>query len=189
MEDFNLDNLSLFLTDELVVIKEEMAQLQLAKKFKNNRMFNVAENVIEDDLVKEEATPYQNINDIIKELEGGYEKGIIVIYEGTELEKDLQEFLIKILGAVNCSLKDIALMGADQLENMEPAVLDQLNPQKVIVFGLVHHPIMQHKVDLYKISDVGYELLFANDLIEISTNVALKKSLWASLQTLFHINK
>jgi hypothetical protein len=96
---------------------------------------------------------------------------------------------MKILGAVNCSLKDIALLGADQLENMDPAVLDQLNPQKIIVFGLVHHPIMQHKVDLYKIRDVGYELLFVNDLIEISTNVALKKSLWTSLQILFHINK
>ncbi|HSJ66483.1 MAG TPA: hypothetical protein VK921_02360 [Anditalea sp.] len=189
MEDFNLDSLSLFLTDELVVVKEEMAQLKLAQKFKNNRAFSLTEDIIEDDLVKEEATSYQNINDIIKELEGGYEKGIIVIYEGTDLDIELQEFLMKILGAVNCSLKDIALLGSDQLENMDPEVLDQLNPQKVLIFGLVHHPIMQHKVELYKIRDVGYELLFANDLVEISTNVALKKSLWASLQTLFHINK
>lgn len=189
MEDFNLDNLSLFLTDELVVVKEEMAQLKLAQKFKNNSAFIVAENDLNEALVNEDITPYQSINDIIEELEGGYEKNIIIIYEGNELEKDLQEFLMKILGAVNCSLKDIALLGADQLENMDPAVLDQLNPQKIIVFGLVHHPIMQHKVDLYKIRDVGYELLFANDLIEISTNVALKKSLWTSLQILFHINK
>jgi len=189
MEDFNLDSLSLFLTEELVVVKEEMAHLQLAQKFKNNSAFTLSEKDLEETLVKEESTPYQNINDIINELEGGYEKGIIVIYEGTDLEKELQEFLMKILGAVNCSLKDIALLGSDQLENMDPSVLDQLNPNKVIVFGLVHHPIMQHKVDLYKIRDVGYELLFANDLIEISTNVSLKKSLWASLQTLFHINK
>lgn len=189
MEDFNLDSLSLFLTDELVVVKEEMAQLQLAQKFKNNSAFSITENDLNDTMVKEEVTPYHNINDIIEELEGGYEKNIIVIYEGTELAKELQEFLMKILGAVNCSLKDIVLLGADQLENMDPAVLDQLNPQKVMVFGLVHHPIMQHKVDLYKIRDVGYELLFANDLVEISTNVALKKSLWASLQILFHINK
>jgi len=189
MEDFNLESLSLFLTDELVVVKEEMAQLQLAQKFKNNNAFSISEEDLNDTLVREEDTVYQNINDIIKDLDGGYEKGIIVIYEGTDLAKELQEFLIKILGAVNCSLKDIALMGADQLENMDPTVLDLLNPKKVIVFGLVHHPIMQHKVDLYKVREVGYELLFANDLIEISSNVSLKKSLWASLQTLFHINK
>jgi len=189
MEDFNLDNLSLFLTDELVVVKEEMAQLQLAQKFKNNSVFAVPESTADAITIEEEAASYQNINDVLKELEGGYEKGIIIIYEGSTLEKELQEFLIKILGAVNCSLKDIALLGADQLENMHPSLLDQLNPKKIMVFGLVHHPVMQHKVDLYKITDAGYELLFANDLVEISTNVAMKKQLWASLQTLFHINK
>jgi len=189
MEDFNLDNLSLFLTDELVVVKEEMAQLQLAKKFKNNSVFAVSESSSDVIKTEEEAASYQNINDVLKELEGGYDRGIIIIYEGSKLEKELQEFLMKILGAVNCSLKDIALLGSDQLENMDPTILDQLNPQKIIVFGLVHHPIMQHKADLYKILDTGYELLFANDLIEISTNVAMKKLLWASLQTLFHINK
>jgi len=189
MEGFNLDNLSLFLTDELVIVKEEMAQLQLAKKFKNNSVFAVDDNTFDTAKTEEEAPSSQSLNDILKVLEGGYERGIIVIYEGSILEKDLQEFLLKILGAVNCSLKDIALLGSDQLENMDPSVLDQLNPQKIIVFGLVHHPVMQHKADLYKIIDAGYELLFANDLVEISTNVAMKKLLWASLQTLFHINK
>jgi len=189
MEDFNLDNLSLFLTDELVVVKEEMAQLQLAQKFRNNSVFTISENQTNDITIEEEAATYLNINEILQELEGGYEKGIIIIYEGETLDKELQEFLMKILGAVNCSLKDIALLGSDQLENMNPGLLDQLNPKKIIVFGLVHHPIMQHKAELYKIIDAGYELLFANDLVEISTNVAMKKSLWASLQTLFHINK
>ncbi|WP_164675144.1 hypothetical protein [Anditalea andensis] len=186
----NLDNLSLFLTDDLVVIRDEMAQFQLAQRFKNNNLLAVNDNDSQGiDISKEAGTSQPDINEIIASLAGGYEKGIVIIYEGATLEKDVQEFLMKILGAVNCSLKDILLIGADQFENMDASVLELLNPQKVIIFGLVHHPVMQYKVDLYKIRDVGFEVLFANDLIEISMNVPLKKLLWTSLQNLFHINK
>ncbi|WP_143960675.1 hypothetical protein [Litoribacter populi] len=186
MDEMNLSSLSLFLTEEMVIIPEELQKISLSQKFKNNEALVPNQVELEqengnvDDL---------RIEDILAQVQGQFQKGIVVIHEGHELESNLQEFLLKILGAVNCSLKDIALIGADAIENMPESCIDTLNPSKVIVFGLIHHPIMEHNKGKYSISQPNFEIMFADDLKDISENVPLKKQLWASLQALFQIKK
>jgi hypothetical protein len=49
---------------------------------------------------------------------------------------------------------------------------------------------MTRKKNNYEITQEGeIEYLFADDLGQISENVALKKSLWSALQVLFNITK
>ncbi|MBS9523161.1 hypothetical protein KI659_03935 [Litoribacter alkaliphilus] len=186
MDELNLSSLSLFITEEMVIIPEELQKISLSQKFKNNDALIPHQK----ELVQENGNVAEiQIEDILAQVKGQFQKGIVVIHEGHELESSLQEFLLKILGAVNCSLKDIALIGADNIENMPESCIDVLNPNKIIVFGLIHHPIFEHKKSKYIITQPSFEILFADDLKDISENVALKKQLWTSLQSLFQINK
>jgi hypothetical protein len=189
MEEMNLENLSLFLTDEMVIIPEELQKISLSQKFKNNGAIALHEEQSDYGDIQNGSQSQIQIEDILSQVKGQFEKGIVIIYEGHNLEEAHQEFLMKILGAVNCSLKDIALIGADLIEELPEESINILSPTKIIVFGLVHHPIMQHKQDTYRITQPSYEIMFADDLKDIFENVALKKQLWGTLQVLFQIKK
>jgi hypothetical protein len=182
MEKMGIQHLGFFLDSEIYVIPEELPLLvQFEKKeVKSSQIPEtepIGEEIIEDEL-------------IALEYEGGFEKGVLIAFEGSELSVEHKDLLFKILGAVGCSLKDIALTSSIHIEEVSMASILALNPDKIILFGLFHHDIMSRKKTNYEIlQEDAIEYLFADDLVQISENVTLKKSLWSALQVLFNITK
>ena len=179
MENMGLQHLSLFLEEEIFVLKEEISQLAHTPE----PIFTEEEEVealLESDAAQAEEILY----------EGGFEKGILIVFQDNELSDAYKELLFKILQAVNCNLKDIALVSAPSLEKTDEGAVSALSPNKIIVFGKTSHSIMGHKKATYEIiQEDGVEYLFADDLQEISQEVGLKKALWNQLQILFGIKK
>ncbi|PRY87182.1 hypothetical protein [Mongoliibacter ruber] len=175
MENQSLYHLGMFLDQDIYLLPEEKSQI-LSKSPQNE-----VELETESLALDEEEAP-------VLEYEGGFEKGILVIFEGKELEKEFQDLLLKILNAVNCSLKDIALCSDMSLNLVNHDYLQEMNPNKIIVFGNIHHDLMGLKKKNYKIQhEEDTEYLFADDLKLIAQEVSLKKALWAELQVLFNI--
>lgn len=175
MENQSLYHLGMFLDQDIYLLPEEKSQI--LSKSPQNEVELETESLAFD----EEEAP-------VLEYEGGFEKGILVIFEGKELEKEFQDLLLKILNAVNCSLKDIALCSDMSLNLVNHDYLQEMNPNKIIVFGNIHHDLMGLKKKNYKIQhEEDTEYLFADDLKLIAQEVSLKKALWAELQVLFNI--
>jgi hypothetical protein len=178
MKSINLHDLGMFLDSEVYVIKEEIPSM-ISKNLLES-VTNLVPEVFQEEAIQEEL-------DLI--FEGNFEKGILVIYEGSHIELDLRAFLFNILGAVKCSLKDIALSSSESIEEVSQSKIDALAPNKILVFGKLHHPIFQIKQQDYEIkNEAGIEYLFANDLSAIFSNKELKKSLWNKLKLLFEVN-
>lgn len=185
MESMNLQHLSLFINEHVYVIPGDSLE---APNLTSSAQVS-GENALSDP---------QEIEKIIEEepsqlplsYEGNFEKGVLIILDEPELRDELQDLLFKILGAVGCSLKDIALVLGRQLDGTTMDSIHDLSPSKVIMFGKVAHDIMHYRDELYKIHvEDSIEFLFADDLSSIQTNVTMKKSLWNQLQILFGINK
>lgn len=169
MERLNLAQLSLLLDEDIFVIPDE--------DLKHSSVT----------LTPDTAHPNNNVQEM--EYEGGFKQRVLIIYQGSELGTDAREFLMKVLGAVGCSLKDVALVSSDQVEKSPENCIQQLHPQKCLVFGRVNHPIMKEKTQNYEIINGEFEYYFGNDLEELKDDVPLKKKFWSGLQVLFHINK
>lgn len=177
-----IQHLGFFLESEIYVIPEELPLLaQHGKKMVSSSETKLSE--LTDEEIQEEEL-------ISLEYEGGFEKGVFIGFEGNDLSGEHKDLLFKILGAVGCSLKDIALINSTSIEAVPLASILALNPAKIILFGLFHHDIMSRKKNNYEIiQEDEIEYLFADDLGQIFENVALKKSLWTALQVLFNITK
>ena len=170
----NLHHLGMFLDSDIVIVQDEIPAL-LEKNFS-------IDSVSDAEAISEEE------HDLI--YEGNFDKGILIVYEGSHLEADLREFLFKILGAVNCSLKDIALSSSESVEEVSLAKIEELNANKILIFGKLNHKLYQYKQRDYEIrNDKGIEYLYSDDLRSIFSDVSLKKSLWNMLQILFGIKK
>jgi len=177
MENMGIHELGLILDQEIYILPEEKNQLLTILMSSN-----LEENPISQEEFEEEP--------VLLEYEGGFEKGILVIYEGKSLESSLSDYLFKILGAVACSLKDIALANSENTEMTTMASITALNPNKIIVFGKVRHEIMMSVKKSYEVhQEDEIEFLFADDLKQISESLDLRKSLWRELQVLFNITK
>ncbi|MFD2034558.1 hypothetical protein ACFSKL_07150 [Belliella marina] len=174
----NLHHMGMFLDADIIIDQKEIPEL-VVRNFKDVGISESLE-LIEENVEEE--------HDLI--FEGNFEKGILIAYEGSHLEPDLREFLFKILGAVTCSLKDIALCASESVEEVSYSKIEELNANKILVFGKLNHQLFQFKQQAYEIrNENGVEYLFADDLRSIFTDVELKKSLWNKLQILFGIKK
>jgi hypothetical protein len=182
MENIGIQHLAIFFDSEIYVISDEVPLL--AKRG------NEAVSSMEKPISYPGTEEIINDETVTIEYEGGFEKGVLIGFEGNELSEEHKDLLFKILGAVGCSLKDIALINSTEIEAIPLSSIFELNPTKIILFGLFHHDIMTRKKNNYEITQEGeIEYLFADDLGQISENVALKKSLWSALQVLFNITK
>lgn len=178
MEKMSIHDLGLILDDEIYLVTEERDQLLALEKSVTLETTSVS---------SQEEFEEEHVQ---LAFEGGFEKGILVIYEGSSLESNLSEYLFKILGAVSCSLKDIALANSEDTELTSMASITALNPNKIIVFGKVRHEIMMSVKKTYEVhQEDEIEYLFADDLRQISENLDLRKALWKELQVLFNITK
>lgn len=185
MDTLNIHELSLLLDQDIVVLPEEIRKHQLSETLKARHASHPEENpeTGPHGPIKPEEEYYKI------DYEGNFEKGVLIIYEGKDLEAENRGFLMKILGAVGCSLKDVALVSATHLQEYPPESFSQLNPHTCLVFGSVSHPLIPPKKVNYEIISGEIVFLFADDLKDIAENTPLKKNLWTSLQVLFHINK
>ena len=169
MERLNLAQLSLILEEDLFVLSDD-----------DIKDSSAAENL--------NTTPPNNDVPGI-EYEGGFKQRVLIIYQGDQLGTEVREFLMKVLGAVGCSLKDVALVSSDHLQELPESSIQQLHPQKCLIFGRVNHPIMKEKTQNYEIIHGETEYYFGDDLEDLKDDIPMKKKLWSSLQVLFHINK
>ncbi|MDN3671006.1 hypothetical protein QWY93_16955 [Echinicola jeungdonensis] len=203
MEEMDLNSLKLFLEEELVLIPSELKEIQLAQKLK--KQFEGQEEDEEDNIISEmgsssqvasngnlmeqEERAYLEKNQKLQ-YEGEIEKGLLIIYQGKQLDNNIREFLFKILGAISFSLKDIALVSSESLSIAQDNSIEQLDPHKVIVFGKINHTIAGLNTAFYEIITEGErEFLFADDLVAIFEDETLKRKLWKILQVFFNINK
>ncbi|MDO6436320.1 hypothetical protein Q4534_02825 [Cyclobacterium sp. 1_MG-2023] len=184
----NLKELSLFLTDEIFVLQEEVKEKLTVNKIASRLDLGsspspeVATEPEAPAIVKEhdpEPIPY----------EGEFKQSILVIYQGDELKESSRAFLLKIFSAVNLSLKDIALVSELSLKGSNEDPLEQLNPEKMILFGTIYHPLMGMKKENYQITQESIGYFFADDLDTLEKNVPLKRKLWDTLQVFFNIKK
>ncbi len=178
MENQNLHHLSLFLDQAIYLLPEDTKVL-------NSQYYaeDLNESIVSEPTVLEEEEEKLELT-----YQGGFEKGILVVFEGKELEKELHDLLFNILNAVNCSLKDVALCSDMSLNLVAPDYLLNMSPNKIIVFGNIHHDIIGLKKKNYIIlQEEGTEYLFADDLKTIAENKTLKRALWTELQILFNI--
>lgn len=198
----NLNSLKLFLDEDLVLIPSELKEILLAEKLK--KQFEGQEEEDEElmdevekpmnstpnsQLLEEEEPAYEEENHELL-YEGEFKKGLLVIYQGNQLDKVYREFLLKILGAISYSLKDIALASSEAISSAHQKSIDHLDPHKIIVFGKINHPIAGLNTELYEITTEGErEYLFANDLGAIFEEETLKRKLWNILQVFFNIKK
>ena len=182
MENMSIHELGLFLDKEIYLLPQEAEQL-LTKRAQP--VLEEKSNSHQEEFEMEGLEEIQTLA-----FEGGFEKGILVIYEGKSLESSLSDYLFKILGAVSCSLKDIALANSEDTEKTTMSSITALNPNKIIVFGKVRHEIMMSVKKTYEVhQEDEIEYLFADDLKQISESLDLRKALWKELQVLFNITK
>ncbi|MCL6260279.1 hypothetical protein M3O96_14350 [Aquiflexum sp. TKW24L] len=178
MENMSIHHLGLFLDNEIYLLPEEKNQL-----LKSTNSLALDE-IPSSSEIESEEEPIPLL------YEGGFEKGILVIYEGKSLDSNLSEYLFKILGAVSCSLKDIALANSENTELTSMASIIALSPNKIIVFGKVRHELMMSVKKTYEVhQEDEIEYLFADDLSQIAESLELRKALWKELQILFNITK
>ena len=184
----NLKELSLFLTEEIFVIKDEIKEKLAAQKMASRLDLNssassdeAAETEIANEPIAADPEPIP--------YEGEYKKSILVIYQGMELNENNRAFLFKIFNAVNLSLKDIALVSEQSLKGSNQDAIEQLNPDKLIVFGTIYHPVMRLKKETYHIVQGTFDYFFADELDGLEKNIALKRKLWNTLQIFFNIKQ
>lgn len=187
MEAFNLQQLSLILDQDLVIVPGDIqppapAQNQATQITPQLASFTTT--VVEDFPEQEYAEEVNKLS-----YEGNFEKGILVVFQGNSLDSSHREFLFKVLGAVGCSLKDVAMVSAAGILELPPETIDQLSPSRCLVFGSFNHPIMKFKKANYEIVSDEREYFFADALEDLTDNVQLKRNLWNGLQVLFQINK
>lgn len=189
MEEMDLSKLGFFLEDEIFLIPEDAQEILLADKFKDVEEGQPDAATPANPPIEEQDQAAAASSEPVV-YEGGFEKGVLIIYQGERIADDIRSFLMKIMGAVNHSLKDIALVSSIHLSGLPSQALNQLNPHKTLVFGRISHPIIQLKEQDYEVtSDQDTEYLFADDLGVIFEDENLKRKLWKSLQVFFHIKK
>ena len=189
MESLNLHHLSLLLDQDLVIIPEDINKHLLSDQLKARHASFIEETGITQNISASEAEE-EYLEEILKiNYEGNFEKGVLIIYQGNHLEDSYREFLMRILGAVGYSLKDVALVSTNHIHELPVDCISQLNPNKCLVFGALNHPIMRLKTKDYEIISGEAACFFADPLEELADNVQLKRKLWTGLQVLFNIKK
>lgn len=186
METLNLQHLSLILDQDLVLLPDDLrAQAQIkAQVTKPAPVNNPTVQPVEDRVMEE---PQEEMP--LLPYEGNFEKSVLIIFQGDVLEDPHREFLLKVLGAVGCSLNDVALVSTASILASSPDSIERLKPKKCLIFGSFDHAIMLKKTAVYVKIAGDFDYFFADKLEDLVDNVQLKRNLWAGLQVLFQINK
>jgi len=170
----NLEELGLFLQEEIYFLPEDKKQvkLQMEKSLANSIAQEIQEEI--------ESPPIP--------VKGNFSKGILVIHEETDLSPEVMDMLVKMVNACGHSMTEIGLLESTSLENRSMIEFQALNAHTVIKFGRVKHLINSIPAPPYEVyADQETEYLFADSLSAISEDKSLKKKLWIALQKLFKL--
>jgi hypothetical protein len=175
MEDENLQLLSLYMDAQVIVLPQEKAVIR------SNAPQIQEENLENEDLALEEVNPLVFV--------GNFEKKVLIVFEGDELSAETHEFLFKLVSAVNCTVKDVAIFSSQDFERASTSQIEALDAQKIIIFGKVLHELFNFTRNNYEIINrEQIDYLFCEDLNSIIGNLATKKILWGKLKNLFNLN-
>ncbi|WP_375583618.1 hypothetical protein [Cyclobacterium xiamenense] len=182
-----LHELGLFITEDIFVLKDEEREKITAAQLASRLELDEAPDA--QVLREPESSPAATVASDPEPIpfEGEFQKSILVVYQGEELQPGSREFLLKIFRAVHLSLKDLALVSEKSLKESNEDPLSQLNPSKMVLFGTLHHPLMKLRKENYRIMQEPLEYFFADELEELEKNVALKRKLWDTLQVFFNV--
>ncbi|MEL6559825.1 MAG: hypothetical protein AAFQ94_16670 [Bacteroidota bacterium] len=120
--------------------------------------------------------------------EGHFLKQILIVVHSAGLGFEHKELLLKILGAINLTKEDVAILPSGHIKSK--ADFDWMagsNKKGLVAFGLPDKWKQQiiPQSELYQmVSHNGYQLLFSDSLAEINGNVNAKKQLWTAIQKL-----
>ena len=113
------------------------------------------------------------------DYKGDFGKEVLILFSDkdvVELTAGDEEFLLKVLAAVDLGLEDVAILNVSQGQAWE----DFLSPTHVLSFGVPElaagYQITAHDESAH---------LYCDSLSVIAENVELKKKLWAGLKSLF----
>ena len=176
MEKENLQLLSLYMDSSIIVLAEEKHKLSPEVQSQNDSLNHQA------DVVETENSSTLN-------YVGEFGKKIMIVFEGDELSVECHDFMFKLISAINCSIKDVAIFSSVDFEKTNAHQIIELDAQKIIVFGKVLHEIFNFRKSDYEIINIDQiDYLFADNLNFIIDNVISKKLLWSKLKSLFNLN-
>ncbi len=189
MESENLNDLSSLITEEIYFIPGEFETKAETKKTTDSIKEEsvVAEPALEAPIKKSEEP------EVAKEpiqIRGEFAQQVLVLHEEDELPQEALDLLSKILGAVNHSMADVALLSSAELEGRTMEEFKEIGAHKIIRFGRIKHAINATPAPEYQVhSDEETEFLFVDALTQIKDDNTLKRKLWTALQVLFNVTK
>lgn len=174
----HLGELASFIQEEIYLFQEDRNQYQSdsPKAISQKNQKSISEEVPEEIL----APPIP--------VKGNFSKGILIVHEESELGSEVMDMLVKMVNACGHSMSEVGLVKAEDLENRNMEDFLALNAHTVLKFGRVKHLINSIPAPAYEVyTEEETEYLFADSLIAISEDLALKKKLWIALQKLFKL--
>jgi hypothetical protein len=197
MEDISIQELQHILTEDLFFIKDEYKAKTVAVKTEAKSNQEKHQNPIpkSTSTLEQHFVQKPDAEDLIlaKEpilIRGQFQNGVLILHEEEELVAEVMEMLVKMINAVNHSMNEVGMVSSKSLEGRNLAELMDLNPNKVLKFGRIKHPINALPALEYAIhTQEEIEYLFADSLSVISEDRELKVKLWNSLKILFNISK
>nr|WP_287939165.1 hypothetical protein [Algoriphagus sp.] len=198
MEHDSLENLKAFLEEELYLIPEDLRkleeELQGAESPNQIPMLSPENTSLSSDPeAKEDTVDLEELKEEIKPdpipVSGNFSKGILILYEESELGPEVLDMLVKMINACGHSMNEVGMISSENLENRSLEEFQALNAHVVLKFGRIKHPINAIPANPYEIySEEETEYLFADALSVIAEDKPLKIKLWKSLQILFNLS-
>ncbi|MBC6367876.1 hypothetical protein [Algoriphagus sp. AK58] len=200
MEHDSLENLKVFLEEELFLIPEDLNKLEeeLSGK-KPSSAHSAKKNPIQPLSETEEKTSTIHVEVTSPEpeeikpepipLKGNFTKGILILHEEAELSAEVMDMLVKMINACGHSMNEVGMVSSEVLENRSMEDFQALNAHVVLKFGRIKHPVNAISASPYEVySEDETEYLFADALSVIAEDKPLKIKLWKSLQILFNLS-
>ncbi len=168
-----------FLDEEIYVI-EENPSASLSPKDEANPKID------EEKKLTQVHEPQESYESQGLSYKGGNDKGIAILvhskYE-TFINETNEQFLLKVLSAVDLSIEDVAIINIETQLQLSIEQLRESGFNVCLIFGELSVAREHNRYEVIK--NAGLTLLNCDSLTDISGNIALKKSLWTSLKSLF----
>jgi len=166
MNDFSLAEISLFITENIYLVKEEAMEAKAIK---------IEETEEEDQIdIKEPEVPLTKVTKAIPSY-----KSILFLTDEALKDSAAETFTNIAEKALGLSEEEYTLLSQDQI-TFEG--LEEVKSQKIISFGI---PFSGYATKYKNHSTPNKLFLYADPLEKIAQNVDLKRQLWTQLQLMF----
>lgn len=207
-----LSFLANFLTDTLYLPSESKTQQNWSEPSSEEYHKGTKKSTTEDfgsqkdqfNTIKESQKAYQHSENLTQDKTessdpsgpinyyGGYQHSVLVLVNHQSsrslIPKD-RLVLENILGAVNLSFSDVAVVNISQKSDLtSQRILEEFKPKEILGFGLPDN-FLNDQVESYSLAvlDDGYSIVIGDPLSTIATQKNLKVKLWHSLKQMFSL--